>query len=88
MIQLDNLHPDRSELEEVRGHVPAPMRSMNLQIALSRTTVGVALVSALALDSGCQPAAAAQGSPGGAGQSHSEAENGDCFFFAERWWCP
>ena len=51
------------------------MRSMNLQIALNRPTAGVALVSALALDSGCQPAAAASGSPGGAGQVHSEVEN-------------
>jgi Flp pilus assembly protein CpaB len=38
------------------------MRSMNLQIALSRTTAGVALVSALALGQWCQPAAAAPGS--------------------------
>jgi len=52
MIQLEGLDPDRSELEEVRGQAPAPMRSMNLQIALSRTTAGVALVSALALGSG------------------------------------
>jgi hypothetical protein len=54
------------------------MRSMNLQIALSRTTAGVALVSALALGSGAslllQPQAAPD-SPGGAGQAHSEVEN-------------
>ena len=62
MFQLGGPHPDRSELEEVRGHAPAPMRSMNLQIALSRTTAGVALVSALALGQWCQPAAAAPGS--------------------------
>lgn len=42
MIQLGGLHPDRSELEEVRGLAPAPMRSMNLQIALSRTTAQAA----------------------------------------------
>jgi hypothetical protein len=64
---------------------------MNLQIALSRTTAGVALVSALALGSGAslllQPQAAPD-SPGGAGQAHSEVKIGDCFFFADRWWCP
>jgi len=46
------------------------MRSMNLQIALSRTTAGVALLSVLALGSGAslllqpQAAQAAPGSPG------------------------
>jgi hypothetical protein len=81
MIQLGGLHPDRSELEEVRGHAPAPMRSMNLQIAMSRTTAGVALLSVLALGSGAslllqpQAAQAAPDSPGGAGQAHSEVEN-------------
>ena len=69
MIQLGALHPDRSELEEVRGHAPAPMRSKTLQIALNRTTAGVALVSALALCSGArlllqpQAAQAAQAKP-------------------------
>ena len=54
---------------------------MNLQIALSRTTAGVALVSVLAQGSGAslllqpQAAQAAPGSPGGAGQAHSEVEN-------------
>ena len=85
MIQLEGLDPDRSELEEVRGHAPAPMRSMNLQIALNRTTAGVALVSALALGSGArlllQPQAA-QAKP------TAKRKNGDCFFFADRWWCP
>ena len=76
MIQLDGLHPDRSKLEEVRGHAPAPIRSMNLQIALRGTTAGVALVSRPRPGHGCLPAAAAPGSPGGAGQAHSEVENG------------
>ncbi len=88
MFQLGGLHPDRSELEEVRGHAPAPMRSKNLQIALNRTTAGVALVSALALCSGAgllllpQAAQAAQAKP------TAKWKIGDCFFFADRWWCP
>jgi hypothetical protein len=88
MFQLGGLHPDRSELEEVRGHAPAPMRSKNLQIALNRTTAGVALVSALALGSGAgllllpQAAQAAQAKP------TAKWKIGDCFFFADRWWCP
>jgi hypothetical protein len=42
MIQITASHPDRSNLKAVRGHAPAPIRSMNLQIALRRTTAGVA----------------------------------------------
>lgn len=41
------------------------MRSMNLQIALNRTT-----------------AQAAQAKP------TAKWKIGDCFFFADRWWCP
>ena len=40
------------------------MRSMNLQIALSRTTAGVALVSALALGSGASLLLQPQAAPG------------------------
>ena len=77
------------------------MRSMNLQIALSRTTAGVALVSALAQGSGAslllqpQTAQAAPRQPrqpqtAQAAQAKPTAKwkIGDCFFFADRWWCP
>ena len=86
MIQLAAPHPDPADLEEVRGHAPQPIRAMNLQIALRRTTAGVALVSALALGSGVslllQPQAAQ------AAQVKKPMKMGDCFFFAGRWWCP
>ena len=52
MIQLGGLHPDRSELEPVRGYAPARIRSMTLQIAHRRTTAGDAVVCTLALGSG------------------------------------
>jgi hypothetical protein len=66
------------------------LRSMNLLIALSRTTAGVALVSRPrhGLVSGASLLLQLQAAPGGAGQAHSEVEIGDCVFFADRWWCP
>ena len=55
---------------------------------MNRTTAGVALVSALALGSGAglllqpQAAQAAQAKP------TAKWKIGDCFFFADRRWCP
>ena len=60
----------------------------DLQIALNRTTAGVALVSALALGSGAglllqpQAAQAAQAKP------KAKWKIGDCFFFADCRCCP
>ena len=88
MFQLGGLHPDRCELEEVRGHAPAPMRSMNLQIALNRTTAGVALVSALPLGSGARLLLQPQAAQAAQAKPTAKGKIGDCFFFSDRWWCP
>jgi hypothetical protein len=92
MIQLAASAFDPADLEEVRGRAPPPpIRAMNLQIALRRTTAGVALVSALALGSGVslllQPQAA-QAAQSRTTKVSLRGEGDTCFFFAGRWWCP
>jgi hypothetical protein len=83
---------DPADLEEVRGQAPPPMRAMNLQIALRRTTVGVALVSALALGSGAALLIAPQAAQAGTTKKTTTTTvtggADTCFFFAGRWWCP
>ena len=98
MIQVASADSDWADLEEVRGRAPPPIRTMNLQIALRRrSAAGVAVMSALALSSGTIFMSALALSSGTTlllqPQEAQASQNkkpimGDCFFFANRWWCP